>query len=145
MRTLISALAVASIMATSSAVLAADGMPVTPGAAGMATVVQINSQNDSGEHGTATLIQGPDGLEVHIKLIGTPEGVSQPAHIHVGTCATLNPSPMYPLALVTNGDSKTTLPNVKLADLMKSDFAINVHKSTTEIPKYVACGTIPKK
>lgn len=105
----------------------------------------IAPQNDSGEHGTATLLQGTNGLIVRLRIAGVPDGVDQPAHIHKGTCSKLDPKPLYPLKTVTGGISQTTLPNVSLADLMKGDYAINVHKSTKEVAVYVACGNIPKK
>jgi len=102
-------------------------------------------QNDSGEHGTATLLQGTNGLIVRLRLAGAADGVDQPAHIHKGTCSKLDPKPLYALKTVSGGISQTTLPNVSLADLMKGDYAINVHKSTKEVAVYVACGNIPKK
>ncbi len=145
MRTLLCALAAAGALCTASAALADDAMhdAMTP-AAGKPVVVQINAQNGSGEHGTATLLQGPTGLIVKVKLIGAPAGVGQPMHIHTGTCATLNPAPKYPLTLGMDGVSETTLSTVKLSDIQTGGFAINVHKSTTDIPAYVACGDIPK-
>ena len=33
---------------------------------------------------------------------------------------------------------------MKLSALQTGGFAINVHKSTTDLPTYVACGDIPK-
>jgi hypothetical protein len=123
---------------------AAQADDMMPAAATKAVVVQINAQNGSGEHGIATLIQGPSGLIVKVKLMGAPAGVGQPIHIHPGTCAALNPAPKYPLTLMMDGASETTLPTVKLADLQTGGFAINVHQSTTAIANYVACGDIPK-
>jgi len=105
----------------------------------------LTAQSDSGEHGTATLLQGTNGLIVRLRLAGAPDGVDQPAHIHKGSCSKLDPKPAYPLKTVVGGISQTTLPNVMLSDLMKGDFAINVHKSTKEVAVYVACGNIPKK
>lgn len=117
-----------------------------PIAAPAATPVQfhLNEQNNSGEAGTATVLQGENGLIVKVRLNGDPEGVDQPAHIHKGTCAKLDPKPTYGLTTVKSGLSQTTIPNVTLADLQKGDYAINVHKSTKEIPVYVSCGNFPK-
>jgi hypothetical protein len=105
----------------------------------------LAEQNGSGEHGTATLLQGVNGVIVKLRLSGYTEGVDQPAHIHKGTCAKLDPKPTYPLTMVKNGQSQTTIPNTTLADLQKGDWAINVHKSGKEAAIYVACGNIPKK
>jgi hypothetical protein len=68
----------------------------------------------------------------------------QPAHIHTGTCANLNPAPKYPLTNVVNGMSTTTLKGMKLASLRTGAFAINVHKSAAALKVYVSCGDIPK-
>src|SRR5690348_5263669 len=64
--------------------------------------VQLNAQNGSGEDGTATIqAVGANDVKVTIYLKnGTAE--PQPAHIHTGTCANLNPTPKYPLTNVVN-------------------------------------------
>ncbi|MDB5092650.1 MAG: hypothetical protein JWO85_751 [Candidatus Eremiobacteraeota bacterium] len=103
----------------------------------------IADQNGSGEHGTATLLQGTKGLIVKLRLAGAADGVDQPAHIHAGTCSKLDPKPKYALQTVHGGQSETTIEGVSLADLQKGTYAINVHKSTKEIPIYVSCGNIP--
>ena len=106
---------------------------------------RLADQNNSGERGTATLLQGVNGVIVKLRLNGAAEGVDQPAHIHKGTCAKLDPKPTYGLTLVKDGMSETTVANTTLADLQKGDYAINVHKSGKEAAIYVACGNIPKK
>jgi hypothetical protein len=68
----------------------------------------------------------------------------QPIHIHMGTCANLNPKPTYPLATVQDATSTTTVKGITLASLENGDFAINIHHSTSDIPTYYACGDIPK-
>jgi opacity protein-like surface antigen len=107
--------------------------------------VKLAAQNGSGESGTATLTQTADGVLVKVNLKGYTAGVAQPNHIHKGTCEKLDPKPAYPLKTMMDGVSTTTVTGVTLADLMNGDYAINVHKSTTEIATYVACGNIPKK
>ena len=110
-------------------------------AGSQSTTVQFNPQNNSGESGTATLTAQGSQTHVVINLNGAPPS-AQPAHIHQGTCANLNPKPQYPLNDVTNGKSDTTV-NASLASLMNGNSAINVHKSAAEIQTYVACGNIP--
>jgi len=105
--------------------------------------VQIAQQNDSKESGTATLTQKGGDVVVVLALDGAGAG-PQPAHIHTGTCADLNPAPKYPLTNVVDGKSTTTLKKMKLTDLETGAFAINVHKSTDDLKTYVACGDIPK-
>ena len=102
--------------------------------------VTLNELNGSGESGTATLSESNGQLKVSINLANAPAD-PQPAHIHQGTCANLNPAPAYPLTNVVNGTSETTLP-LTMATLQGGQFAINVHKSATEVSVYVACGDI---
>lgn len=104
--------------------------------------VKMVAQNDSGENGTATLTQVADGVRVAVKLDGAPKDVPQPTHIHVGNCGHINKAPKYPLANTVNGDGVATVKGVTLADLLKGTYAINVHKSGTEIATYVSCGNI---
>jgi len=104
--------------------------------------VPLYEQNGSGESGTAVLTEQNGQLMVQLNLANTPAGVPQPAHIHEGTCADLNPTPKYPLNNVVDGASTTTVA-VTLADLTGSQaYAINVHKSAAEAKVYVACGDI---
>lgn len=110
-------------------------------AQGSAITVTLAGQNNSGIAGTATLTPMGDQIRVVINVTGEPAGASEPAHIHEGTCANLNPAPKYPLANVVNGTSSTTV-NVPLATLTSGQFAINMHKSAQELSVYVACGDV---
>jgi hypothetical protein len=101
--------------------------------------VKLSAQNASGESGTATLTPQGDKTQVVIKLTGAPDGTPQPAHIHDGSCAKLDPKPRVPLQNVVGGNSTTTV-DMKLADVMSKGGAINVHKSTADVKTYVACG-----
>ena len=107
-----------------------------------AMTVPMKELNGSGENGTATLKDTPKGLVVtiHIKNAKGP----QPAHIHKGTCAKLDPKPEEALHNVVNGMSVTTVAGVTIAKLLATPHAINVHKSLTDIPTYVSCGDIHK-
>jgi opacity protein-like surface antigen len=104
--------------------------------------VKMVAENGSGENGTATLKQVADGTLVTIKLDGAPKDTPQPTHIHIGTCANINKAPEYPLANTVNGASQSTVKGVELADLLKGSYAINIHKSGTELGTYVSCGDI---
>ncbi len=103
--------------------------------------VKMLAQNGSGETGTATLTQVTGGVQVVVNLTGAPSG-AQPTHIHPGTCDKLDPAPKYPLSNTVNGTGTSTVKDVTLADLLKGTYAINVHKSTTDLATYVACGNI---
>lgn len=113
-----------------------------PAAAQQAVTVNLGAQNNSGVSGTATLTPMGNQTQVVIRVTGEPAGASEPAHIHDGTCANLNPTPKYPLNNVENGTS-TTMVNATLAQIQSSATAINLHESAQNISRYVACGNIP--
>ena len=106
--------------------------------------VNLGEQNGSGESGTARLTAVGDRTKVVLDL-RNPSAMmaseTQPAHIHKGSCAKLDPTPAYPLTDVQDGKSTSTVA-VKLDDLRSGAFAINVHKSATELESYVACGDV---
>jgi hypothetical protein len=109
--------------------------------AAKAVTVRLAQQNKSGETGTARLTAQGDQTKVEISLKGAPKGVPQPAHIHDGSCAKLDPKPKHGLENVVDGKSTTTVP-AKLDELLNGRNAINVHKSAEDIKTYVACGNI---
>jgi hypothetical protein len=84
-----------------------------------------------------------------------------PAHIHEGTCDTLDPAPAYPLEDVRlpedegatpapmgrmaqrhEVETSSTVVPVPLDDLLAAPHAINVHQSAEQIDVYMACGEI---
>jgi hypothetical protein len=104
----------------------------------------FKAQNASGETGTVSLAPTEDGKStmVTIALKGAP-AEAQPAHIHMGPCAKLNPKPAYPLKSVVDGKSVTTVA-VAMDKLTTGAYAVNVHKSVSDIATYVACADITK-
>ena len=128
MKRLIPTAAVAAFALTSAMALA-QGAPVT---------VSLGEQNKSGESGTATITQQGDKTQVVLEMKGAPNE-AQPAHIHNGSCASLDPKPRIPLQNVMNGRSTTTL-DMPMSAVTKG--AINVHKSATDLKTYVACGDL---
>jgi hypothetical protein len=102
--------------------------------------VQLQEQNFSGEAGTATLIAQGSKTRVAI-VMPSSAGNPQPAHIHKGTCASLDPTPAYPLQNIVRGESTTVVP-VSLETLLDGTYAINVHRSAQKLNEYVACGDI---
>jgi hypothetical protein len=105
-------------------------------------IIPMKALNGSTESGTASLSDSAKGLVVtiHIKNAKGP----QPAHIHKGSCAKVDPKPEEALHNVVNGVSVTTVPGMTIAKLLATLHAINVHKSLTDIPTYVSCGDIAK-
>jgi len=105
------------------------------------TPVQMKEQNASGENGTATIKHTDTGMVVMVDLSnGTTE--PQPAHIHKGTCANLDPKPAVPLTSVVDGKSETTIATADFTMEAGQAYAINVHKSAAEASVYVSCGDI---
>lgn len=100
--------------------------------------VTLSEQNDSGMAGVATLTGMNDSTLVTLALTGAPVGVTQPAHIHTGSCAEIG-GVVYPLEFPVNGVSETVL-NVPLDTILgELPLALNVHKSPQEASVYVAC------
>ncbi len=132
---MISALAACAVLAFALPAAAAD-----PGH----RIFTMTAQNGSGEAGIIIVTPMGDKTRVEIALVGSPDDAAQPAHVHVGPCSKLDPKPKYPLSSVIDGYSSTTL-DMPAAQLMSGEFAVNVHKSTSEISKYVSCGDITKK
>jgi Cu/Zn superoxide dismutase len=127
------------------AVLAVMVLALAAGPVSAAEVmVKLNPQNNSGESGSATLTDTPDGkTKVTVNVTGQPAG-SQPMHIHKGTCASLDPKPAFPLPALSGGKAEATV-NATVDALQKEKFAINGHKSAQEASVYVFCGEIPAK
>ncbi|MFN2448362.1 MAG: hypothetical protein ABR508_01025 [Candidatus Baltobacteraceae bacterium] len=103
--------------------------------------VTMRAENNSGEKGTAQLMQLPNGVQVKIALSGAPK-TAQPAHIHEGTCQKLNPAPKVMLNSIVNGKSTTFVKGAKLSDWTARAYAINVHRSTSALQVYVSCGAV---
>jgi hypothetical protein len=103
--------------------------------------IQVKTQNNSGQAGTATLTDMGNGTtRVVVDLANSPAG-PQPIHIHEGTCANLTPQVKFPLTNMVNGKSETMV-NVPLATILASPHSINVHKSPQEAAVYVSCGEV---
>src|SRR5262245_9954403 len=120
------------------------GIWVSPIRAAGPVTVELKSQSNSGESGTATLTEAGAKTKVVLDVKGQPAGTPQPVHVHKGTCDKLDEKPAYGLTTVNNGKSETTI-DAPLATLQKGDFAINGHKSAKDVKTYVFCGNIPRR
>jgi plastocyanin len=83
---------------------------------------------------------------------------AHPAHIHLGTCAELDPNPTFPLTDITLNspepagetaegaaipvERSVTTVEATLEELRAGGYAINVHQSVEEIGTYIACGSL---
>jgi|SRR5580700_6013883 hypothetical protein len=113
----------------------------TAGADPSTLSLKLYAQNRPGETGTATFEQIPSGVTIVVSLAGGQNG-TQPVHIHAGTCANLNPVPKYTLTDIVRGSSTTTISGVTVDDLLKGNYVIDVHESSADIKRYVACAAI---
>jgi len=104
--------------------------------------INLGAQNGSKQDGQAFLNDTSSGLRVKVQVKNEPSGASEPAHIHQGTCAKLNPAPWKGLSNVVGGVSVTTIPNLTLAELKKAHYAINIHESAAHLTHYVSCGDL---
>lgn len=126
-------------LAVGAVLMLGSGAPVA--AQGQSVTVNLTSQNSSGIVGTATFTELAGGkLRIAIQVTGAGAG-PQPAHIHDGTCANLNPAPKFALTSLANGASTTEVDGT-IQQLIASPNAIHLHKSPDELPIYVACADI---
>lgn len=110
------------------------------GGGGDAISVSLSPVGDASQFGTATLT--PEGDQTRVVLdVDSPVSNSQPAHIHEGTCADLDPEPAFGLPNVVDGRSESTV-DVSLETLTASDYAINLHMSDDDLTTYTSCGNI---
>jgi hypothetical protein len=103
--------------------------------------VPLQTKDNSGVSGTATLTPQGNQTRVVVKLNGSTSTVAQPAHFHSGTCDKLDAKPIYPLADVVDGIS-TSMVSASVSELASGAYAINVHKSVAEVKISVACGNV---
>lgn len=129
--------AVTAVLALGASALAvAADKPVT---------YNLQAQNGSGETGTVTLAPTDDGKGTVVTVVTKGQGADpQPVHVHKGPCAKLDPKPTWPLKTLQDGKSTTTLSDVPISTLTDGAYAVNVHKSTSDIQTYVACGDLSK-
>ncbi len=96
--------------------------------------------NDSGISGTATLYELGAQTLVELDLDGT--GENHPAHIHEGTCETIEPVSAYDLNNVGPEGTSSTLVDVSLGDLLNGDYLIDLHLAPDQLGLLIACADI---
>jgi hypothetical protein len=112
-------------------------------AQGQGLTLNLTPQNNSGISGTATLTDLCGGkTRVALQVNGAGAG-PEPAHIHPGSCAQLDPAPAFTLNNVVNGSSTTDV-DTSLQQLLAGQFAVHMHKSQDEITVYIACADIAR-
>jgi hypothetical protein len=102
--------------------------------------LELAEQNGSEQEGTATFTPlGVGRTRIVMELTNPPE-VSQPAHVHSGSCDDLG-DPVIALSDVEDGRSETEAP-VSLEQLVEDAVVIHAHKSEAEYDVSVACAPI---
>ena len=110
-----------------------DGQPLT---------IDLTEQNGSGQTGTATFMTAGANETRVVVEVTSPPAESQPIHIHRGSCAEIDPEPLYGLPNLMNGQTEGTVP-APLEELTTDRLALNAHRSDSQLDLYVACGNLP--
>ena len=132
MRVLCAALAAATIVLVACTAARADPSTVN---------FELYAQNRPGKTGTVMIEQVPSGVKIVILMADGQNG-RQPIHIHTGTCANPSLVPSYTLTDIMNGSSTTTILDVTLDALLKGNYVVDVHESSADAARYVACAAI---
>jgi hypothetical protein len=137
--------AIAFFVLLSSAGCGSSGSaaPETVAASGEEFVLRLVERDGSRESGRVIFTPLGRRTKVVLELRGRASQGSEPrpAHIHIGSCAELEPRPAYLLAAVAEGKSTSTVA-VTLSDLRAGSFAVDVHESTAQSGMYAACGDL---
>jgi hypothetical protein len=104
--------------------------------------LRLIEQNGSGQSGTATFTLLPGDRTRIVMELGRPPDVSQPAHVHSGSCDDLG-RPVVALKSLENGRSVTEV-EVPLEDLERDGLVVHAHKSDDEYDISVACAPMAR-
>ncbi len=112
-----------------------------------AVTFELEERNRSAQFGFATLDPVSDG-ETKIGLeLGAPIGLPQAAHVHAGSCRSVDATVFRELEPLTEKNPRlatsTSTVDIALADLQSGKFVIDVHQREQE-SRRVACGEIPE-
>ena len=115
----------------------------------MEYTVVIAGKDGAAVHGTGTAKSEDKTTEVEIKLMGDAAGSVRPWHIHIGSCAAAGgvfggARSYTPITIdaMGNGMSKVSVP-ASLPDT--GHFYVNIHESSANMGKIVACGDLKMK
>jgi len=118
------------------------GTATSEAVTGEELVLTLSERSGSGESGKATFTPLGEHTKVVLELGDRSAGQrAQPAHIHRGSCTSLDHRAAYSLAAVEDGTSTSTL-SVPLSKLRSGAFAIDAHESAGQIDRHVACGNL---
>jgi len=105
-------------------------------------MIELAEQNGSGQTGTATFTAAGVAETRVVVEVTNPPAESQPIHVHEGSCADIDPEPLYGLPNLQDGKTEATVP-ASLDQLTAGGLALNAHRSDEQLDLYVACGNLP--
>ncbi|MGH3134054.1 MAG: hypothetical protein ACRDNY_10010 [Gaiellaceae bacterium] len=105
--------------------------------------VQLAEQDVSAQSGTATFTPLEGGRTRIVLELTNPSDVSQPAHVHSGTCDDLGDA-VVALVSVEGGRSETET-DMSVESLQQGGLVIHAHKSAAESDISVACAPIEEQ
>lgn len=115
--------------------------PPAPPAPAKQLLVVLDQLNNSKQNGAALLTEENGKTRVMVTLPSAPKGSDQPAHIHLGACPAIT-AVKFSLNDVIDGTSNTLVESTFDQIVTMLPLSINVHKSTTDLKSYVACGEL---
>jgi hypothetical protein len=119
------------------------GATTTPQMPAMPMTAQLQSLQDSGVTGEATITGRGNQTEVMVRLMGAPPGGSHPGHIHSGTCQAIGGvvQALQPVAVDSAGTgTMTTTVDVPANTAMNGQHIV-VYHGAGGTP--VTCAAIP--
>lgn len=125
-----------------SILLAAAALAATTALTSAQTPVTLTLGPGRDATQTGTIQITAMGNQTRVVIDAQPQGASQPAHIHVGSCPGVG-AVAFPLTNVANGKSETTV-NASWATIQAAQHSINIHRSPTEAAIYTACVNLPR-
>ncbi|MCC6929972.1 MAG: hypothetical protein IT359_13400 [Gemmatimonadaceae bacterium] len=112
---------------------------------------KISATDEAKLSGNASMKATADekGTEVSVMLMGDANGTTRPWHIHTGSCATGGPifgdaKAYTPLTTSSSGHA-TASATLAVAVPDTGSYFVNIHESTGNLGKIVACGDLTKQ
>lgn len=137
------AVVLALVVTTATAIVSlAPGVATADGA----VTIVLREVNDSGVTGSAIVSPAGDRSVVGLVVRGTTGGL--PAHLHLGSCRTAEPMPLFPLTDAFPEAVTTTAIDLPLAEIRGGEYAIVVHRRAEDLAilldaaSIVACGDL---
>ena len=103
--------------------------------------VALDSVDDSGVTGGASIRGVDEGVEFTVFISAGDEGGVHPVNVYEGTCDELG-DVVFELENIEDGESVTTVDDVMLGDVLNGEHAVSVQASEDD-DAAVMCGNIP--